>query len=306
MSTDTTNKAERFWSQERCEERKHNWLEHPTALACINLRRAGNPAEGLSAYWRRDFLQQPAPLALSLGCGFGLWERIALRDNLATRVEAYDLSEAAVVQARVYAAAEGLTDRVAYQAADINTLELPEARYDAIFGVSSLHHISALECLLENCRRALKPGGLMFVDEYVGPIRFQPSPRVVALINDLLRLLPERYRRSIYLNNDPRESYANTPLEWFEQTDPSEAVRSDAILPCLKQHFEVIDEKPYGGALLHMLLSGTAGNFDPSVDEDAALIRLLTFFDEQLELAGVISTDFTSVVARPRPAPTVA
>ncbi len=294
-----TAKVAAFWGRDRRAERKHNWLDHPTSLACINQRRAANPTMDLAAYWRAQFFPGPAPLALSLGCGFGLWERIALKEKLALLVEACDVSPDAIAQARRTAAMEGLAGRVDYRVADLNTIDLPAGRYDAIFGISSLHHVSELERLFEHCRRALKPNGLFFIDEYVGPARFQSSARVVELINTLLRLLPERYRHSIYLNNEPRENYVNTPLSWFEETDPSEAVRSDAILPCLKQHFEIVDYKPYGGALMHMLLSGMAGNFDPDVEEDAAMIRLIAFFEQELEKAGAIGTDFATVVARP-------
>lgn len=290
-----------FWGRDRRAERKHNWLDHPTSLACINQRRAGNPDLDLAAYWRAAFFPGPAPLALSLGCGFGLWERIALKTNLAVLMEACDVSPDAVAAARRAAADEGLSGRIDYRVANLNTVDLPEGRYNAIFGISSLHHVEKLEHLFAQCRRALKPGGLFFIDEYIGPARFQSAPRVVEMINALLRLLPERYRHSIYLNNDVRESYANTPLAWFEQTDPSEAVRSDAIVDCLKQHFEIVDYKPYGGALLHMLLSGMAGNFDPEVEEDAALIRLIAFFEEELEKAGAIGSDFATLAARPLP-----
>lgn len=295
----STQQVSAFWGRERHAERKHNWLEHPTALECINMRRASDPHLDLAGYWRRDFLQRPAPLALSLGCGFGLWERIALKENLAERIEAYDVSEGAIVQARIYAAEAGLSDRVTYTVADIDKIELPVARYNAIFGISSLHHVRELERLFAACRKALKPGGLMFIDEYIGPPRWQFAPHVVALINKLIGQLPPRYRRSVYLDGAPRDVYVNTPLEWFDANDPSEAVRSDEILPCLKQHFEIVDYKPYGGALLHMLLSGTAGNFDPYVEADAALIRLLATFEEEMEQAGVLGSDFASAVALP-------
>ncbi|MBL8630319.1 MAG: class I SAM-dependent methyltransferase [Rhodospirillaceae bacterium] len=295
------NQVSAFWGNEHRDARKHNWLEHPTALECINTRRAGDATLDLADYWRRDFLRTPAKLGLSLGCGFGLWERIALQQNLCERMEAYDVSEAAVAQARIYAAEAGLSDRVTYGVIDMERAALEPARYDAIFGISSLHHVQNLDRLFAACRAALKPGGLMFIDEYVGPARFQSAPHVVALINQLIQLLPSAYRRSVYLNGALRETYSNIPLEWFAANDPSEAITSDQIVPALQKHFAIIDNKPYGGALLHMLLSGTAGNFDPHKPEDAALIRMLAFFEQELEQAGTITTDFASFVAKPLP-----
>ncbi|MDX2143614.1 MAG: methyltransferase domain-containing protein [Rhodospirillaceae bacterium] len=291
----------RYWGDERKDLVKHNWLEHPVTQAWFYRRRAGDPKANLYDYWRDKFLSTPAPLALSVGCGFGAFERVALMWNLAQRFEACDLSENAIAQARIYAAEQGLADRVTYSVANLDAVSLPEARYDAIFGISSLHHVTELDHLFAQCRQALKPGGLLFVDEYVGPARFQSAPHVVALINRLIGILPERYRRSVYLNGAPRQAYENPPPEMFEHSDPSEAIRSDAIVPTLSRYFEIIDYKPYGGALLHMLLSGTAGNFDPASDSDIALLEMMALLEEELEKAGVIGSDFVSLVAKPKP-----
>ena len=288
-----------YWGNERRELVKHNWLEHPVSVACINQRRANDPALDRYHYWQGKYLTPPAPLALSIGCGFGAFERVALEWNLVEKFDACDLSESAIIQARSYASQAGLENRVSYAVANLDAITLPNQKYDAIFAISSLHHVRELDSLFKACCKALKPQGLLFVDEYVGPARFQSPPHVVDLINQLIQLLPERYRRSAFLGGEMRQSYANPPVEWFEQNDPSEAIESDQILPRLRQHFEIIDFKPYGGALLHMLLSGTAGNFDPHSEADATVLRLLAFFEEQLEKFGVISSDFVSLVARP-------
>ncbi len=288
-----------YWGNERRELVKHNWLEHPVTVACINQRRANDPTLDLYHYWQGKYLTPPAPLALSVGCGFGAFERVALMWNLVERFDACDLSETAINQARAYADQTGLADRVNYSVANLDAITLPQGKYDAIFGISSLHHVRNLDSLFVACRRALKPSGLMFVDEYVGPVRFQSQSHVIELINQLIHVLPERYRRSAFLNGSMRHSYANPPIEWFEQNDPSEAICSDQIVPTLRKYFDIIDYKPYGGAILHMLLSGTAGNFDPASDIDSTVLRLLAFLEEQLEKCGVIGSDFVSLVARP-------
>ncbi len=288
-----------YWGNERRELVKHNWLEHPVTLAWINQRRANDPTLDLYRYWQGKYLTPPAPLALSVGCGFGAFERVALMCNLVEQFDACDLSETAINQARAYADQKGVADRVNYSVSNLDAIKLPQGRYDAIFGISSLHHVRNLDGLFAECRRALKPGGLLFVDEYVGPVRFQSHPYVVELINQLIQSLPERYRRSAFLDGNMRHSYTNPPIEWFEQNDPSEAICSDQIVPTLRKHFDMIDYKPYGGAILHMLLSGTAGNFDPTSDADSTVLRLLAFLEEQLEKCGVIGSDFVSLVARP-------
>src|SRR5664279_1216763 len=297
------NRADRvseFWGDEKSEVRKHNWLEHPVARAFINFRVSGDPEVGVAEHWRRTYLSSPAPLALSVGCGFGGFERDAFRMGLAERFEAIDISSNAVEQAKTYAAEAGLSDRISYSAVDLEREALPENRYDAIFGISSIHHVKDLEGLFRQCHRALKPGGLFFLEEYIGPSRFQTDPNTLQMINDLLRFLPERYRRSVYLDGRPRETYENPPLSWFEENDPSESVRSDEIVPVLGQLFDIVEYRPYGGALLHMLLSGTAGNFDPTVDSDVALLRVMALAEIWMEKAGALRSDFAAIVAKPK------
>jgi hypothetical protein len=102
------------------------------------------------------------------------------------------------------------------------------------------------------------------------------------------------------MDGEPRRSYQNPAISWFEENDPSEAIRSDEIIDILKRDFEIIEMRPYGGALLHMLLSGTAGNFDPTNEADVAILRTLVLMEVTLEEAGVLDSDFAAIVARPK------
>lgn len=289
-----------YWGDERKDHRKHNWLEHPVTRGIINLRISGDSATGTRQYWRRNFLQEAAANALSLGCGFGNFERDAINADLVGRIDAFDVSASAIEQARAYAADAGLQDRIAYSVADVNSLDLPPEHYDAVFGISSVHHVFELESVFRNCRKALRPGGLLFLDEYVGPSRFQLPSENVGLINRLLAALPERYRRNVFTNGGITNTYENSPIEWFEKNDPSEAVRSAEIISTLQQYFDIIDYRPYGGAILHMLLSGMAGNYEPDSDADVALLRSFAILEESLEHAAVLSSHFAAFVARPK------
>ena len=293
-------KTSEFWGRERVEERKHHWLEHPVTASYVNLRVSGDASTIVSQYWQQKYLTTPAEIALSLGCGFGNFERFTLSAGLAARMEAVDISPAAVEKAERYAADAGLSDRVSYSVKDLDRDSLPVDRYNAIFGIASVHHVRELERLFEQCRKALKKDGLLFLDEYIGPSQFQLKSPAVNLIRDLRRILPERYRKNIYLGGLAQDSYENPPLSWFDENDPSESIRSADIMEVLGNEFEIIDFRPYGGAILHMLLAGSAGNFDPAVEADAALLKVIALMEERLEDAGILTQDFAAIVARPR------
>lgn len=50
--------------------------------------------------------------------------------------------------------------------------------------------MSELENLLRQCRRALKTGGLLWANEYIGPDRFESSALLTDIITKVRAVLP--------------------------------------------------------------------------------------------------------------------
>lgn len=292
-----------YWSADRSGARPVSWLEHSAVRTTLQRRISGDPLVGSLGWFQRDFIPKTLPLCLSLGCGLGAFERTAIRSGVAEYFHASDISEGAIEKARELATDADLGGAIDYSVVDLDApdLLLPAATYDAIFGISSIHHVSQLENLFRQCRAALKPGGLMFLDEYVGPNRFQSPPHLVEIINKIRNVFPLPYRNNL-LNGGHGVvgDYVPTPVEHFERTDPSEAIRSQDIIKALSAEFEIVAMRPYGGAIQHMLLSGVVGNFDECDGRDVAMLRLVALFEEELERAGGIESDFAALVARPR------
>jgi 2-polyprenyl-3-methyl-5-hydroxy-6-metoxy-1,4-benzoquinol methylase len=293
-------RVSRYWGRQRPSGQIISWLEHPTVLRNVSRRVTGNPDVGTHQWFKDRFFASPASLCLSLGCGFGGFERLAVSLGISERLDANDLSSGAIDAATKNAESAGLADRLNYRVANLDSISLPQRSYDAIFALSCVHHVQNLEHLFEQCRRTLKPDGLLFLDEYIGPTRFQTAPAVTAIINRELRSLPVQYRRSL-IHHDGRiiDSYEPAPIEVFLQNDPSEAIRSADIVPLLKQYFDIVEYRPYGGAIQHMLLSGITGNFDPNKDEDNERLNRYARLEEEMERDGLIDSDFAAIVAKP-------
>ena len=279
------------------------WLQHPMVRDRVNVLISGN--RHADAYGRlADFLQdsdRPGRLdrCASLGCGSGGLERDLVRRGMVGEIEGYDPSEDAIAEARRLAAGLG-HGNIRYQVADLADLALVEGGFDAVFTHTSLQNIEALEGVVANIRRALKPGGLFHLNEFVGPSRFQWADAQVRLINEFLGTLPDRLLRTPAGRKPP---VARPSVEHMRAAHPTQAVRSSEIREVLARHFDVLEERPFGGTLLHMGLGDIAQNFDGENPEDVAHLQRFFDLEDQALVSGTLGSDFTLLTATPAPVP---
>ncbi len=72
---------------------------------------------------------------------------------------------------------------------------------------------------------------------------------------------------------------------------PFEAIRSDAILPALKANFATHAEFLFGG-IIFPITNGFAPNYQPGLEGDDTLVRLLWAMDELLVGNGTVEPTF--------------
>ena len=295
-------KVDEVWSvapEAKAEAQGWYWMQHEMVRERINRLVSGN--RFVDVYGRlTEFLDEngmvkPLHACVSLGCGFGGLERDLLNRGLIGEIDGYDLSEGAITEARRMAEERGLKS-IRYHVADLDRYGLPEGRFDAIFAHSSVHHVEALEALFENVRRALKPEGIFHLNEFVGPSRFQWTDDQLELINEYLDSLPEHLRQT---PTGRKPAVERPTIEQMLAMDPTEAVRSADIRGVVGRYFDVVEERPYGGTLLHMGLAGIAQNFDMHNQEDIQHLQRFFDLEDQMIARGAIGNDFTVLIARP-------
>jgi SAM-dependent methyltransferase len=277
-----------------------HWTELAEVQGVINRRVSGDATVDPYQYFLGKYLAGRLPVrnALTVGCGAGDLERGLCQYGFANRHDALDVAPGAIEKATASAEAAGLR-HIHYSVADGNALKLEPASYDVVFGVHSIHHIERLESLFGEVSRALRPGGYFFMNEFVGPTRFQWTDRQLEVVNGLLRALPESVRRSTADGRLKREVPRPT-VEAMIATDPSEAVRSGEILGIARSFFDVVEVRPYGGSVLQILLDDIAGNFARSEDGGRDLLAAVCELEWALVTAGDLASDFAVVVAQPR------
>jgi SAM-dependent methyltransferase len=279
---------------------RYYWQSHPLTVRHINRLITGDEGEDWLGFTKRRFSHAPAERGLSLGCGHGAAERDAIVRGLCHRFDGLDISEGALEVARTDAERAGLGDRIDYRVADLNTIRLDHDVYDVVLAVQVLHHVEDLEHLLDEIGASLRPDGLFVVNEYVGPSRFQWLDKTEQLMNRILAVLPEEYRRNPR-NGLIKERMNRTPPEEIARVDPSESIRSDEIAELLRSRFEVLYHADFGGTLLQFLLADIAANFRDDDPKDVALLDVICLLEEVLIAEHVLPSDFAFYVLRRPP-----
>jgi ubiquinone/menaquinone biosynthesis C-methylase UbiE len=294
----TTKRVETVWTACQFIEAVH-WGSIPYISGHINRLITGNKDKSfgdhiVDAYFRA---KAPSAIALTLGCGIGYREIHMAKSGCFKRIDAYDLSENALAEARVRAAQEKVSDVVNFEKKDLNDYALPSAHYDFVLVEQSLHHFSPLSPLLDKIQLALKPDGYFIVNEFVGPDKFQWTDRQIAVINALLTLIPAKYRVRSHDKKLKKRIYRPGLLR-MKLYDPSEAVESSGIVPGIKRRFQIVEERNYGGTILQLLFQDIAKNFMSEDPETTKLLELICRFEDFLLGTGDLHSDFTYIVCR--------
>ena len=241
------HKVAKYWTRAFSQGGITTWMAEQQCRSYINELVSGSPHTWPMEWFQREFVTRPFPLGLSVGCGDGALERDVRRKGICHEIVGLDISEGALEIARQKAAEDGLAG-ISYEQGDFNTFELPEKRYEIVFFHQSMHHVANLEHCVAQIASTLKPGGLLYLDEYVGPSRTEWQDSLLMTVNDVYSTIPRAARRTV-----------DVPAP-VEVDDPSEAVRSSEICEIVSRHFTTLTRRDYGGnllALIHPLVDWT-------------------------------------------------
>jgi O-antigen biosynthesis protein len=279
-----------YWSDPDHHAWDEVWQNHPIARARANELVTGRPDQWPIACLRSVIpARLPLSRAASIGCGVGHLEKSLIELDLVRAVVGVDFSQDALDVAAEQAAASGIGDRVSYRCAEARDFLATERNFDAIFFHSSLHHLTGLESLLGQVRQALRPDGILYLDEYVGPSRDEWSWRDVLRWNRIYWSLPPSVRRTRVIR---------PPIN---REDPTEAVASSEILPAVETHFEIVFRRDYGGniiAPIYPSLRRPDQPGGPSAEVFDAAVRMLLERDEGARVRA--GSFHTVIIAKPR------
>ena len=220
---------------------------------------------------------------VSVGCGFGNKEMRFIRLGMVKHFDLFELSESRIEKGRMIAENLGVADQVQFHRE--NAFEVVEKEsVDLVHWNNSLHHMLDVRHAVEWSRRVLVHEGNFFMDDFVGPSRFQWSDRALAVATGVRALLHRSYLRNPH--SPPTEiqylpiQIARPSARRIARDDPSEAAESDQILAAVLEFFPAAEIQRTGGLVYHLALSNVLQNFNEDDPDDIALLRVLLELDK--------------------------
>lgn len=231
---------------------------------------------------------------LSLACGSGRAERNAMAAGICSSFHGVDLAEDAIEEARGVAKREGLN--ITYSVDDLNSITLEPNSYDLVITQNCLHHVLQLEHLADEIHRTLKPGGVLWIQDYVGETRLQYNDKRLEIANAVLSLLPEKLRTNRATGTVRQTVNRPTPEK---DISPFEAIRSAEIMPVFLERFDIVEKRDSGGIIRLLLPLGAKIDYTESEDTKT-LYELLHYLDQMLIREGILEPSGTQCLLTPK------
>ncbi len=291
-------KGEHVGTQATIQNDPVDYTQHPFLYG----HSIGKPTTGSLDGWpidsfARRFLQPAPQQVLAIGSGMAFVEEHLLRQDLAGHIVAYEMSPTACQAAMSRVAGTPYASRLEMRSADVLNENLPDASFDMVFVQAAIHHFFEIEKMFVLIHRVLRPGGLLWFDEYVGPDHHMYDQHVMDIMNEINDCLAARYRMDA-LSHHERTSVPQPSLEFMMQHDPSEGVHASQILPLTYKYFDVLQRQDYGGAIMRPFFTGILPNFDWSDEKDQTIARLIILFEQVLTRRSIIPSYHSMVLSR--------
>ena len=232
---------------------------------------------------------------LTLGCGAGRGERELIRNGVCRTFHGIDISENAIVAAREIAKEQSLP--LTYEVADLNFVELPEKTFDLVVAQTCLHHILFLERVAEQVWRSLKSDGYLWIHDFIGETQGQYDLKRISLMNRILAILPEKFRKNRITGRLVTEIKRPEP---GHLGSPFESIRSSEIVPVFQRWFTIEWKLEFDAFLRLVVPQGTRSAYLENEDTKA-LFETLMLLDHLCIKEEIVRPSGGQYLMRPRP-----
>jgi SAM-dependent methyltransferase len=266
-------RAASYWSDRtrQSPRRLDRWWHHPCVIerigALAGVRGCRSIAALDAALLRRQLGERRFRRAISIGCGEARKEMGLLGLDLVEHFTLAEIAELRVQRGQELALQRGLERRTEFHRVDA-LAHFREPAFDLVYWNNALHHMLDVRAALQWSRSVLVEGGVLYVNDFVGPNRMQLSACTLQIGTALRRTLPAHLLRGRGRWRAGRlcTELSNVDPEDLASRDPTECADSERILPELRALFPTHVLAPLGGVIYHTALNDVLANLDPARD----------------------------------------
>ncbi|TIH13215.1 class I SAM-dependent methyltransferase [Marinifilum sp. JC120] len=286
MSKEQIHKAiGQHWDERRANSNplRDRWWKSEKIISHINSIICGPPLAGVSQgpmSLLKEMLQgRSFGEALSIGCGGAHKELEFVKQGLVDHFYLYELSKKNCELAKQRFESAGFGERVTIINKDF--FETQPREFDLIHWDNSLHHMFNARDAIARTYDCLRPGGVFYMNDFVGSSRFQWSDAELEQINFFRKNLPDEIFINPLGGKFPRR-VERPSLKQMIAADPSEAADSASIIPALEELLPDPKIIPTGGTIYHTALNDILVN----IDEDSPLLTQALKIDKAITKRG--------------------
>lgn len=262
-------------------DKTSNWWTIPYIYKRWCFLVSGNTEINFQDYFFQKYFKDKKGLTiLSLGTGSCKLELDLAKHSEFEKIVCVDIAKSLLNKAEEIANSKNLTN-IEFLCTDLYKYDFQKESFDLVIFNSSLHHFKDIDKLLsEKVKYCLKKEGKLMINEYVGPDKLQFTADQIKVINQGIQLIDKKYRKrsgtTIYKN----KFYGSGLLRMYV-ADPSECVESSQILPSIRKHFTILEEKPIGGNILMGVFKDIAYNFIEIDSEKEKIMQKLFDLEDE-------------------------
>jgi SAM-dependent methyltransferase len=279
----------------RAKTKSGNWWSCPFVFSHVGKKIGGSFADFIKAETQSRKFKR----AISVGCGIGTKELKLVEAGIVERFELYELSKERVLAGQKIAAAKGFAEAMQFHVGDaFKECTVPGA-YDLVHWNNSLHHMLDTHSALAWSKNVLADDGLLVMDDFVGPSRFQWSDLNLRVASRFRATLPARL---MFRGEDVRplsRKIVRKTVAHMIELDPSEAADSSSIIPNLREIFPGSKIVMTGGAIYHLALAGIYANLQTNNEEDLRILNMALLLDDLMIRLG--ESHYAVAIARKQP-----
>lgn len=274
------------------------WHEHPLLVKTYQQRLASGNKNMVSHLLDQNGKKQNC---LSIGCGDGGIEIDMVSSGLCQKMKGIDLSPVRIQEANSKIPPD-LTDRVVFNVGNAEN-DFFGNEYDLVLFTHALHHIFDLEKMIDAItERILGESGILVLEEYVGPVRWQFPQHHLDYMSEFLKNIEKKYPHRVEsLRKNPLWnglSFTTPDAELVRKDDPSETVRSNEIIPVLSQKMNLIEDVPLGGNFFQWMFHNVYNSLKD--DEGNKIVESMLETEMKLIKDGSLQSDYVFQVWKQR------